>query len=159
MNTLFRRSASIAPTASRQTLAALLRLIPSESFAPSTISQLPHVNGSPPTKKGGAFDIRSRDFHFAAPTRSSGFRASGSTCAEFAMDESFFDDEKSSSSTKKGEDEEGLLIAKLNIDKRIVQELERKGITKLFPIQVTASFLEIWSFLALSLYYVIFIFK
>lgn len=59
------------------------------------------------------------------------------------MDESFFDDEKSSSSTKKGEDEEGLLIAKLNIDKRIVQELERKGITKLFPIQVTASFLKI----------------
>lgn len=137
MNTLFRRTSSIAPSVSRQSLAALLRLIPSESFASSTISELHRVNGSAPTKKGGAFEIRRRGLHFAAPTSCLGFRASDVARAEFAMDESFFDDEKPSSSMKKGENEEGLEIAKLNIDKRIVQALEKKGITKLFPIQVT----------------------
>ena len=143
MNALFRRSASIAPSASRQTLAALLRLIPSEPFTSSSICAPDRFHGSTGTNKGGACEIRSRDFHFG--TKSLEFRASDVARAGYAVEESFYDEEKVSSSSKKGGDE-GLEIAKLGISQTIVSHLEKRGISKLFPIQVM-----IYSLLAFEL--------
>lgn len=62
------------------------------------------------------------------------FKASLATQAEFAIADYGFDEEKG----KGGE--EGLEISKLGISPEIVRALEKKGITKLFPIQVISSF-------------------
>ncbi|ONK65209.1 uncharacterized protein A4U43_C07F34800 [Asparagus officinalis] len=128
MNVLFKRSASIATSASRQTLAALLRLTPSESFTSSSTSRsgIAQLNGST------VFEIRSREIHFA--TKSLEFRASDVVRAGFAMEDGFFDEKEKGSSSKKGGDE-GLEIAKLGINDKIVRDLANRGITKLFPIQ------------------------
>ena len=132
MNVLFRRSASIAPSVSRQTLAALLRLIPSESFTSASICAPDRFHGSSATKRVGTCEIPSRDFHLG--TRSLEFRASDVARAGYAMEESFYDEDKVS--LKKGGDE-GLEIAKLGISQKIVTCLSKRGINKLFPIQVT----------------------
>ncbi|XP_056171059.1 DEAD-box ATP-dependent RNA helicase 53, mitochondrial-like, partial [Syzygium oleosum] len=60
-----------------------------------------------------------------------GFRASGASRAEFAIDDfAPYDEEKGS-----GGSDEGLEIAKLGIAPEIVSALAEKGITKRFPIQ------------------------
>jgi hypothetical protein len=66
------------------------------------------------------------------------FRNTGSAGAaarpEFAADEApFFHEEKRSAAAG----DEGLEIAKLGISHKIVYQLAQKGITNLFPIQVT----------------------
>lgn len=60
------------------------------------------------------------------------FRATFATHAEFAVDE-LYEDVKNGAS-KKGD--EGLEISKLGISDEIVSRLAKKGINKLFPIQV-----------------------
>lgn len=138
MNALIRRSASIAPSVSRQTLTALLRLIPAESFSSSSISSLDRFNGSPaPAKAAVGSEVRKRGFHFG--TRGLEFRASDVSRAGFAVEESFYFDQKekapsSNTAAKKGADE-GLEVAKLGISEEIVSRLAKKGITRLFPIQ------------------------
>lgn len=73
-----------------------------------------------------------RDLH--AKSGPLNYRASTALSAEFAVDYSY--DE---SSKKSGQDD-GLEIAKLGISQDIVSALAKKGITKLFPIQVIYHF-------------------
>ncbi|CAA6657933.1 unnamed protein product [Spirodela intermedia] len=71
-----------------------------------------------------------RDFHFSAGSLE--FRASGVSCAEYAVDEApFWEEERSRAAPA----DEGLEIAKLGIAREIVASLAHKGIAKLFPIQ------------------------
>jgi ATP-dependent RNA helicase DDX21 len=60
-----------------------------------------------------------------------GFKASTPSPAEYAA----IDDYEETSSTKA--DGEGLDISKLGISPEIVSALSKRGITKLFPIQVS----------------------
>jgi len=73
------------------------------------------------------------------------FRASDVARAAYAVEESFYEGENASFGSKKGGDE-GLEIAKLGISQTIVSHLEKRGISKLFPIQVM-----IYSLLAFEL--------
>ena len=73
-----------------------------------------------------------------------GFRETGAAGAaaraEFAAEEgSFYEEDKRAPAGGGAAAEEGLEIAKLGISSKIVERLARKGITKLFPIQVTRS--------------------
>nr|XP_010906630.1 DEAD-box ATP-dependent RNA helicase 53 [Elaeis guineensis] len=139
MNYLLRRSASIASSASRQTLAALVSsellrlpsLIPAEPFSSGSaaVSRASHpFHGFAAAEKLGSGGLRKREFHFSAGQL--GFRATDVARAEYAVEE-FYDEEKGSA--KRGD--EGLEIARLGISQEIVSDLARKGITKLFPIQ------------------------
>lgn len=73
------------------------------------------------------FGSRPKGFHVASGPLN--FRASLVSQAEFAVEE--YDD---ASSSRSGD--EGLEISKLGIAPEIVSALAKKGITKLFPIQV-----------------------
>ncbi|XP_008776036.2 DEAD-box ATP-dependent RNA helicase 9-like isoform X2 [Phoenix dactylifera] len=136
MNYLFRRSASIASSASRRSLAALVSaeslrlpsLIPAEpiSSAPAGVFRL--FPGIASAENLGFGDVPRREFHFSA--RPLEFRATDVAFAEYAVED--FDDEEKGSA-KRGD--EGLEIAKLGISQEIISDLARKGITKLFPIQ------------------------
>lgn len=66
--------------------------------------------------------------------RSLGFRATDVACAEYAFDD-YYEEKKEKSASKSGE--EGLEISKLGISQDIVSQLAKKGITALFPIQVS----------------------
>lgn len=133
MALFLRRSTSIASSASKQALSALLfssseslrtlPSIPSQPFS-SYLSGASH--GVAAAGNGGFRRVPSRDFHFS--TGGLGFRATEIARAEYAVDD-YFDDVPS----KKGD--EGLEIAKLGISNEITSALERRGIVKLFPIQ------------------------
>lgn len=84
---------------------------------------------------GGGGGFFRRELHVSSGPL--GFRSTDAARAEFAVDE-FYDEEKGSS--KSGD--EGLEIAKLGISKEIISHLAKKGITKLFPIQVSLLSLE-----------------
>ncbi|KAG7024688.1 DEAD-box ATP-dependent RNA helicase 53 [Cucurbita argyrosperma subsp. argyrosperma] len=77
-------------------------------------------------KRPSGFGFRSRGFH--AVSRPLNFRASLVSLVEFAVEECV-----EASSSRSGD--EGLEIGKLGIAPEIVSALEKKGITKLFPIQ------------------------
>lgn len=79
------------------------------------------------------FVFQARGFH--AKPGSLNYQASAVLQAEFAVDEYSSYDEPSKGSA----DDEGLEIAKLGISQEIVSALAKKGITKLFPIQVIIS--------------------
>lgn len=71
-----------------------------------------------------------------------GFRETGAAGAaaraQFAAEEgSFYEEDKRAPAGGGAAAEEGLEIAKLGISSKIVERLASKGITKLFPIQVT----------------------
>lgn len=86
----------------------------------SSVSDLVPGNGSI------SFFHKARDFH--AKSGPLYFRVSLPSQAEFAA----VDDYEGNA----GADDEGLEIAKLGISSEIVSALAKKGITKLFPIQV-----------------------
>ncbi|XP_043700645.1 DEAD-box ATP-dependent RNA helicase 53, mitochondrial-like isoform X7 [Telopea speciosissima] len=140
MNHLFRKSASIASLASKQTRIALIS-VGSFRFAPDAIATETIKDA---VLSGGflsssccefraklGFGLGVRDFHLSTVPLE--FRASIAARAEYAVDD-YYDEEKSSG-TVGGENEEGLEIAKLGIAPEIVSSLARRGITKLFPIQ------------------------
>ncbi|KAJ6852925.1 DEAD-box ATP-dependent RNA helicase 53-like [Iris pallida] len=129
MNTLIRRSASfIAPSLSRQTLAALFSSLDSlTSIAPTEATRRPHGEGF-------LFGGNQRKGFHVGRYLNLGFRPTKTARAEFAVDD-FYEDDKLSASPRKGEGEEGLEISKLGIAPEIVSELAKKGIVKLFPIQ------------------------
>ncbi|EHA8587775.1 DEAD-box ATP-dependent RNA helicase 53 [Cocos nucifera] len=140
MNYLFRRSATIASSASRQTLAALVSsellrlpsLVLAEPFSSGSaaVSRPSHpFHGFSAAEKLGSAGLRRREFHFLAGQLE--FRATDVARAEYAVEE-FYDEEKGA---KRGD--EGLEIARLGISQEIVSDLARKGITKLFPIQTS----------------------
>lgn len=139
MNYFFRRSTSIASSASRRSLAALVSaeslrlpsLIPAEPLFSATAGVFWPFNGIAAAEKVGFGGVPRREFHFS--TGPLGFRATDVAFVEYAV-EDFYDEEKGSA--KRGD--EGLEIAKLGISQEIVSDLARKGITKLFPIQVLA---------------------
>ncbi|WOL19597.1 DEAD-box ATP-dependent RNA helicase 9-like [Canna indica] len=129
MNFLFRRSSSIAASASRRALAALFSA-ESSLLPPSTALGSPNFSPqlfcpAPKVQVRGAWR---RDIHSAAGPL--GFRASDVERAEYAVDDF---DEEDKGSTKSGD--EGLEIAKLGISQDIVTQLASRGIMRLFPIQ------------------------
>ncbi|OAY85100.1 DEAD-box ATP-dependent RNA helicase 53 [Ananas comosus] len=138
MNSLFRRSALVASSASRRALAALLSSealrispsIPSKSLSDAYGVSRTFDRSAMAEKVGlgGGGGFFRREFHVSSGPL--GFRSTDAARAEFAVDE-FYDEEKGSS--KSGD--EGLEIAKLGISKEIISHLAKKGITKLFPIQ------------------------
>ena len=130
---LLRRTTALA--ASRGRVSSTL-LSPIANFLASRVG----VNGSviPAAEFGNfscigvmerpsGFGFQSRGFH--AVSRPLNFRASLVSLAEFAVEECV-----EVSSSRSGD--EGLEIGKLGIAPEIVSALEKKGITKLFPIQV-----------------------
>ncbi|CAA7394063.1 unnamed protein product [Spirodela intermedia] len=138
MNILIRRSASaVGAPASRQALAALLAAdLPVFSSLASQAVAPWSGNGDGARRfggrlAGGAMGLGwRRDFHFSAGSLE--FRASGVSCAEYAVDEApFWEEERSRAAPA----DEGLEIAKLGIAREIVASLAHKGIAKLFPIQ------------------------
>lgn len=139
MNILIRRSASaVGAPASRQALAALLAAdFSAFSSRPSPAADPWSGTGDGARGFGGRLAGEAmgigcrRDFHFSAGPLE--FRASGVSCAEYAVDDSpFWEEERS----KGAPADEGLEIAKLGIAREIVASLAHKGIAKLFPIQV-----------------------
>lgn len=74
-----------------------------------------------------------------------GFRETGAAAArpQYAADEGlFYEEEKRGSAAggvAAGGAEEGLEVAKLGISPKIVSQLASRGITKLFPIQVSGA--------------------
>ncbi|URE21146.1 DEAD-box ATP-dependent RNA helicase [Musa troglodytarum] len=134
MNFLFRRSASIAASASRRTPAALVSsesslLIPTHSEAPFSCFAGGYLSFCRPfpAEMIGFRSARCREFHFLALPL--GLRATDVARADYAVDN--YEEDKDSS--KRGSDE--LEIAKLGISQDIVTQLANRGITKLFPIQ------------------------
>ncbi|RWW32972.1 hypothetical protein BHE74_00009000 [Ensete ventricosum] len=127
MNFLFRRSSSVAASASRRALAALVSsessILP-PSFASASL--VPFYRSAQQLEFCGP---RRREIHFSAGPL--GFRATDVACAEYAVDDYCEDDRRS---PERGD--ERLEIAKLGISQDIVTQLANKGITKLFPIQV-----------------------
>lgn len=77
-----------------------------------------------------------REFHSARPV---GFRATDVASVEYAFDD-YYEDEKDKEDFKSGE--EGLEIDKLGISKNIVSQLGKRGITKLFPVQVSSVLIQ-----------------
>lgn len=73
------------------------------------------------------------------------YRASSILQAEYAVDVDSFED-----SSKVGGSDEGLEIAKLGISPEIISALAKRGITKLFPIQVHLLSLRLNSLLICS---------
>ncbi|KAJ8465120.1 hypothetical protein OPV22_027672 [Ensete ventricosum] len=126
MNFLFRRSSSVAASASRRALAALVSsessILP-PSFASASL--VPFYRSAQQLEFCGP---RRREIHFSAGPL--GFRATDVACAEYAVDDYCEDDRRS---PERGD--ERLEIAKLGISQDIVTQLANKGITKLFPIQ------------------------
>lgn len=150
MNSLFRRSASMASTPLKQSLTALISIEASRlspSLSKSTTEELVlfpsgacggeirSVLSSVAFERPG-FGFQCRDFHFSAVPLE--FRASDVARAEYAVDD-FSDDEKVAGKKGRGDGDEGLEISKLGISEEIVSALAKKGITKLFPIQVIFS--------------------
>ncbi|KAK9093275.1 hypothetical protein Syun_028186 [Stephania yunnanensis] len=133
MNHLFRKSASIASTASKQTLAALMVSIESLRLGPASAHSVRDfvVESSSTVEKLGLVGCGARGLHFSANPME--FRASVVARAEYAVDD--FSDEERGSGKKAGAEDEGLEISKLGIAPEIVSALAKKGITKLFPIQ------------------------
>lgn len=108
--------------ASRRVLSALIWSDPTRMVSPSASAI---IQQSPELVKGLLGCVPRREIHFSpGPLQ---FRATFATHAEFAVDE-LYDD------VKKGD--EGLEISKLGISDEIVSRLAKKGINKLFPIQV-----------------------
>ncbi|KAK9088520.1 hypothetical protein Scep_027602 [Stephania cephalantha] len=133
MNHLFRKSASIASTASKQTLAALMVSIESLRLGPASAHSVRDfvVESSSTVEKLGLVGCGARGLHFSANPME--FRASVVARAEYAVDD--FSDEERGSGKKAGAEDEGLEISKLGIAPEIVSALAKKDITKLFPIQ------------------------
>lgn len=73
------------------------------------------------------FQVRS----FHAKSGPLNYRASSALQAEYAVDVDSYED-----SSKASSNDEGLEIAKLGISPEIISALAKKGITRLFPIQV-----------------------
>lgn len=146
MSIALRRSHSLAP---RQALAAIETLLRHHQSSNPTASltdlQLPgsSFNGGDARsfstfrapQPDMACGFQARGFH--AKSGPLNYRASAVLQAEFAMDEYSSYEEPSKGS---GENE-GLEIAKLGISEEIVSALAKRGILKLFPIQVSVSFL------------------
>lgn len=112
---------------SRRVLSALIWSDPTRLVSPSTS---PIITQAPKLVRDLFGSVPRREFHFSPGPLA--FRATFATRAEFAVDE-LYEEEKNGAS-KKGD--EGLEIAKLGISDEIVSRLAKKGITKLFPIQV-----------------------
>jgi ATP-dependent RNA helicase DDX21 len=113
--------------ASRRVLSALLWSDPTRLVTPSTSAI---IQQSPESVKDLFGSVARREFHFSRGP--SGFRATFATRAEFAVDE-LYEEEKNGASNK---GDEGLEISKLGISDEIVSRLAKRGINKLFPIQV-----------------------
>lgn len=147
MNHLLRKSSSsMASITSRQSLTALMsmelfHLVPSVLTSETGVQKTSNVfNGESRSfsgvseKYGSKWKLGVREFHFS--TTPLEIRASSVLKAEYAVDD-FSDEEKDSGKKDGGVSDEGLEISKLGIDEEIVKSLSKKGITKLFPIQVT----------------------
>lgn len=135
MRLISKRSSSII---SRRTLAALTY----SSFETITATLPKHFQHYHPSTSASdlvpgnlsiPFFYKVRDFH--AISGPLDFRASSPSRAEYAAI-----DDYEEVSTKVGNDD-GLEIAKLDISPEIVSALAKRGITKLFPIQVLLSHL------------------
>ncbi|XP_030546609.1 DEAD-box ATP-dependent RNA helicase 53, mitochondrial-like [Rhodamnia argentea] len=135
------RKTSSSPIASKRALSAALTSLGTLLHHPQSLaassdgalagepSHFPAHGGllRPPSWFGGS--VRG----FRAGPGPLGFRASGVSQAEFAVDDfAPYDEEKSPAGSSS---DEGLEIAKLGIAQEIVSALAEKGITKLFPIQ------------------------
>ena len=81
-------------------------------------------------QRESSFRFQVRSFH--AKSGPLDYRASSVLQAEFAVDVDSYDE-----SSKGRGNHEGLEIAKLGISQEIVSALAKRGISKLFPIQVT----------------------
>lgn len=92
-----------------------------------------------PALESGFGVNKARNFH--AETRPLNFRASPVSQAEFAVHEytSSFGEDKAfkAANDNTTSDDDGLEIAKLGISQEIISSLSKRGITKLFPIQVS----------------------
>lgn len=133
--------------APRQTLAAIDTLLRHNQYScPTTTSTDLEVPGNGCSgceirsfstfralKPDIPFGFQARGFH--AKPGPLNYQASAVLQAEFAVDEYSSYDESSKGSA----DDEGLEIAKLGISQEIVSALSKKGISKLFPIQVIIS--------------------
>ncbi|XP_010036054.2 DEAD-box ATP-dependent RNA helicase 53, mitochondrial [Eucalyptus grandis] len=143
MHVVLRRTASSPIAASSRALSAALTCretllrrpqplaAPSDGAIPGGPGHFlrppPPPSTQPPSWLGGS----ARGFH--ASPGPLGFRASGVSRAEFAVDDfAPYDEEKPSAGSR---NDEGLEIAKLGIAPEIVSALAKKGIAKLFPIQ------------------------
>ncbi|RWR81846.1 DEAD-box ATP-dependent RNA helicase 53-like protein [Cinnamomum micranthum f. kanehirae] len=146
MNSLLRKSFSMASSPSKRALSLLISIETSRfsSSLPSSQSLLPknpaveggeirNFDGSRASEKNLGFFVPSRNFHFSAAAPL-GFRASDAVRAEYAVAD-FSDEEKALGKKSSSDSDEGLEISKLGISHEIVSALANKGITRLFPIQ------------------------
>lgn len=135
LSTILRRSSSSYALAPNRAIAAItllhhLQLTPATSPVPSRNGSLP--GEIRPFSSFLTSPTISRDFHVKSGPLD--FKASSVTQAGIAVADYGSDEEKGKGS------EEGLEISNLGISKEIVNSLAKKGITKLFPIQVILSF-------------------
>lgn len=128
MNSLFRKSVSMASMPSKRTLSALLSL---DSLRPAVVGQRSLLE-TPKASKTTAFGIRWREFHFSAGALR--FKASDVVLAECAV-EDYYEAGVEEKTNSAGHVEEGLEISRLGISQEIISALSGRGITKLFPIQ------------------------
>lgn len=84
-------------------------------------------------QRESSYGFQVRSFH--AKSGPLGYRASEVLRAEFAVDVDSYDE-----ASKGSGNDDGLVIAKLGISQEIVSALAKRGISKLFPIQVTFFF-------------------
>lgn len=134
LSTVLRRTSSSSVLAPNRALAPVTLL---HHQLTTTASPIPLRNGSlsgeiRPFSSFLASLIKARDFHVKSGPLD--FKASSVTQAGIAVADYGSDEEKGKGS------EEGLEISNLGISKEIVNSLAKKGITKLFPIQVILSF-------------------
>lgn len=131
ISTILRRSSSIV---SRRTLAAstlIESVLHHQHPLSSSVSGYGVVGGGELrlfSSLFGSGGFRSRAFHGQAGPLN--FRASLVSRAEYAVDDYPLEE------GHKGNNDESLEVAKLGISQDIVSALAKRGITKLFPIQV-----------------------
>lgn len=132
MNPFFRRSASFLANYSPSSTRVLTSILSNESFRfLSTDTRLLSLSGFPTTISQpsliGFSSLLKRHVGFGFRGLHSNFSTQNATA------ECDYEDQ---SQQTVNVSEDGLEIAKLGIAESIVKELEKKGITKLFPIQV-----------------------
>ena len=127
---ILRRSSSVA---SRRGFTALIS---------SVESVLPHHQLSPSAAGNGGVGLDNRSFSnllgraFHSKYGPLNFRSSLVSNAEYAVQDYSYEE------GPKGNSDEGLEIAKLGIAQEIVSALAKRGILKLFPIQVSSDMLD-----------------
>lgn len=126
---MLRRTTSIATA---RTVAAIETLLTNRLSFPTTSSSALPANSDLGGEAKPSYGFQVRDFH--AKSGPLNFRASSTLFrAQVALAEDYDESPKVSGKVD-------LEIANLGIDKEIVSALAKKGITKLFPIQVILSF-------------------